>query len=298
MKHRIGKTNGIIRLVNDSLLAEILQAMALPRNQATIEIIRRLFGRAALKFTRLAVELDRRIQRQGVMAGARWVLNHFTTGFEVSGKERIPPKGPLIIASNHPASYDGLVISACIPRPDFKVIISDIPFFRYLPNVRRCAIFTPKPENLAGRMATIRHSIRHLRGGGALLVFPRGGIEPDPAFMPKPDGEFHQWSRSLEIFLKNAPDAQVLVTTVSGVISQKIFHHPVTWLRKRRADKQRLAFIYQMICQALSGKELFGLHPHVTFGELLAGEDHKIRLADIEAAARRTLANHLAFRGI
>jgi hypothetical protein len=40
----------------------------------------------------------------------------------------------------------------------------------------------------------------------------------------------------------------------------------------------------------LSGRELFGLRPQVTFGELLLGE---VTLAKIEDAARRTLAKHL-----
>lgn len=139
-------------------------------------------------------------------------------------------------------------------------------------------------------MQTVRKAIRHLKDGGALLIFPRGGIEPDPAFMPDPDAEFDHWSRSLEIFLRSIPQTQVLVTTVSGVISERIFNHPLTWFRKPRPDRQRLAFIYQILSQVLSGRELFGLRPQVTFGELLLGE---VTLAKIEDAARRTLAKHL-----
>lgn len=286
--------NRILRQVYNALLVEIAQAMALPRSQLTDGFIRLLFGTAALRFSKLAVELDRRVQRQGIMAGARWLLERFVTGFEASGTELIPAQGPLIIASNHPASYDGLVISACVPRADYKVIIGDIPFFRHLPHVSGCAIFSPAPRDVFGRMQTVRHAIRHLKSGGALLIFPRGGIEPEPAFMPKPDAEFHKWSRSLEVFIKNVPETQVLVTAVSNVISKKVFHHPITWLRKARPDRQRLAFIYQFVRQTLSGKELFGLRPRVTFGELLGGENHKTVLAEIEQSARRTLARHLS----
>jgi hypothetical protein len=51
--------------------------------------------------------------------------------------------------------------------------------------------------------------------------------------------------------------------------------------------------MYQIIRQALSGKELFGLQPRVTFGELLSSINHKTTLAEIEQAAKRTMARHL-----
>jgi hypothetical protein len=127
------------------------------------------------------------------------------------------------------------------------------------------------------------------------LIFPRGGIEPDPSFMPTPDAEFNTWSRSLEIILKNVPQTQVLVAAVSGVISEPMMKHPITWFRKSRPDKQRLAFMYQMIRQVLSGKELFGLTPRVTFGEVLSSLNHQNVLVEIEQSARRTMAKHLSY---
>jgi hypothetical protein len=143
-------------------------------------------------------------------------------------------------------------------------------------------------------MQTVRNGIRHLKDGGALLIFPRGNIEPDPAFMPNPDAQFHLWSRSLEIFIRSVPQTRVLVTAVSGVISHQAFCHPITWFRQTRADKQRLAFMYQIIRQALSGKELFGLQSRVAFGELLEDGGYKTTLAEIEAAAKRTMTRHLS----
>jgi 1-acyl-sn-glycerol-3-phosphate acyltransferase len=288
-------THRALREVYHALLLEVAKAMGLPRNPFTLGLVRLMFGRSALQFTKLTAELDRRIRQGGIMEGARWLLGRFTAGFEASGAKRIPRHGPLLVVSNHPASYDGLVISAFISRRDFKIIVGDIPFFRHLPHVSRHLIFSPDPENVFGRMQTVRLAIRHLQSGGSLLIFPRGTIEPDPAFMPQGDAEYSQWSRSLEIFLKNAPRTQVLTAAVSGVISQKIYLHPFIRLRRERRDRQRLAFIYQMALQALSGRELFGLRPRVTFGELLVGG--KITLAQIESAARRTLAEHVSFQG-
>jgi len=45
----------------------------------------------------------------------------------------------------------------------------------------------------------------------------------------------------------------------------------------------------------LSGKELFGLTPRVTFGEVVAGRNHEHMLAEIEGAARRTLNGHMTW---
>ena len=199
----------------------------------------------------------------------------------------------MIIAANHPSSYDALVITACINRPDYKIIIGDIPPYHFLPNVCKHAIFSPPVTDTFGRMRTIREAIQHLREGGALLMFPRGNIEPDPAFMSDPDSEFDQWSRSLEIFLRRVPQTRVLLTIVSGVISQVAMRHPITRFRRSQKDRQRLAYINQIIRQVLSGKELFGLRPQVTFGEFVSRTKEQNILAEIERAARISLQQHL-----
>jgi hypothetical protein len=283
-----------LRNLDDSLIYEIVRAMALPQTKLMRGMIRLLFGRATLRFSKLVLGLDHEVEQNGAMAGARWLLNHFVTGHEASGTDLIPKDGPLIIASNHPASYDGMVISAYIPRSDYKIIIGEIPPYRYLPHVSQNAIFSPNVKNTFGRMQTVRNAINHLKEGGALLIFPRGGIEPDPAFMSNPDSEFDKWSRSLEIFLQRVPRTRVLVTTVSGVIAPASMRHPITWFRRSRPDRQRLAFIYQMIRQVLSGREVFGLTPHVTFGEVLSSANHQIVLSEVEQSARRTLKKHLS----
>ncbi|MBC7876183.1 MAG: 1-acyl-sn-glycerol-3-phosphate acyltransferase [Anaerolineales bacterium] len=286
--------NSNLQELNETFLFELTKAMGLPQTNSVRTMIRLAFGKAMLRVSRVILGLDHEIERNGSMAGARWLLPHFVAGYEASGTEIIPKQGPLIIASNHPASYDAITISAYIPRDDYKIIIGEIPPYRYLPNLSKHAIFSPNVKNAFGRMQTLRKAIQHLKDGGALLIFPRGGIEPDPAFMPNPDAEFNKWSRSLEIFLKSAPETRVLVTTVSNVISQKIMKHPITWFRRSHPDKQRLAFMYQMIRQIVSGKELFGLKPRVTFGELLTNVNHKNILAEIEQSARRTLAKHIS----
>lgn len=176
--------DGRLLPLNTSFINEIIRAMGLSNNSWTQTLIRFFFEKSTLRFADMVLGLDREIEQHGSMLGARWLLKHFVTGFDVNGAELIPQAGPLIIASNHPASYDGMVIAACVPRKDFKIIIGDIPPYRFLPHISKHAIFSPPVKNTFGRMQTVRSAIHHLRNGGALLIFPRGGIEPAPPSCP------------------------------------------------------------------------------------------------------------------
>lgn len=284
-----------IHALSETLIYELVKAFALPRNEPANRLIRLIFGKAAHATAEVGIGLDCAVAEGGLPAGARWLLPRFVKSHSACGVENIPASGPLVIASNHPASIDSIVISAHVNRPDYKVIIGDIPFFEHLPHVSQQAIFAPDTNNTAGRMQVMRESIRHLQSGGALLIFPRGSIEPDPAFMPHPDAEFDHWSRSLEIFMQRVPQLQILITIASGVISPAAMRHPITWFRKNRPDRQRLAFLYQLARQMLSGREIFGLIPRITFGEMIAEKKHEHMLAEIEQAARRTLHYHMTW---
>ena len=285
-----------VQTLADTLIYELVKAFALPQTRIANAIIQAIFGKAAHAAAEVGIGLDRAVATGGLAAGARWVLPRFVKSYESRGAENIPASGPLLIASNHPASIDSIVISAHVNRSDYKAIIGDIPFFEHLAHVRQNAIFAPDPGETMGRMQVVRESIRHLKSGGSLLIFPRGEIEPDPEFMLHPDEEFQHWSRSLEIFLKYVPGLQILITIASGVISESAFHNPLTWFRKARPDRQRIAFLYQLARQVLSGKELFGLTPRVTFGEVILGDNQAHVLAEIEQVACRTLQQHLTWK--
>ncbi len=260
-----------IQTLYDLLICELTKAFALPPTRTAKQIMQGLFGKAARRVAELGIGLDQVVAEGGLTAGARWLLPHFVKGTRAHGEEIIPPEGPLVIASNHPAGVDSVVISAHVTRPDYKVIIGDIPFFERLPHIHEHAIFAPEESDASGRMRAVRQALRHLEAGGALLIFARGHIEADPEFMPHPEAEFEHWSNSLEIFLKHVPETRVLVTIVSGVIARSSMNSPLTHLRKERPDRQRIAFLTQIARQILSGKEIFGLTPRVTFGEVISG---------------------------
>ncbi len=287
--------NPDLNTLSELLVVELVKAMSLPEGRSANALVRRVFGRAVRLFASMGLELDGVVAEGGLSAGARWVLPRFALDCRAQGAERIPPEGPLVIAANHPGSFDSVAVSCHVARADYKVIIGDIPFFQHLPHIRARALFAPAPEDVSGRMRVVRESIRHLQGGGALLIFALGTMEADPDFMPAPEAEFGGWSHSLEIFLRRVPAAQILVTIVSGVIAERAFRHPLTRLRRARPDRQRLAFMLQMARQMASGGQTYNLRPRVTFGELVAGRSQAHVLSEVEAAAARTLARHQAW---
>lgn len=246
---------------------EIIRAMGLPLDGWLADRLHALLGRATRRFSELFAEVDRIVGEQGLPTGASWLLRHLASGLEARGLDNIPAEGPLIIASNHPGAVDSLAVTASAQRRDLRIIASAVPFLQSLPNVSRHLIFAPKPAHVQARMLALRESIRHLRCGGALLLFAHGNIDPDPAFMPGADRELTGWSRSLEILLHSVPETGVIVSIVSGVIDPACMRHPLTWLRRAHPDRQRLAMMIQIIQQMLGRKT--EITPRVSFGNLL-----------------------------
>ncbi len=245
---------------------EVIQAMGLPIDGWPGRHLHPLLERATRRFSEMFVECDQVIASRGLQEGARWLLAHLVAGYKARGTENLPSEGPLIIASNHPGTVDSVTIVAAAQRPDLKIIAGAIPFLQNLPNVSDHLIFTSY-ENPQSRMVAVRQSIRHLHRGGALLLFAQAGIDPDPAFMPEAEAGLKHWSRSLEIFLRSVPQTQVTACIIRNVIDPRYMRHPITWLKKARPDRQRLAMMIQVIQQML-GKKL-DLIPQVSFGKLL-----------------------------
>ena len=89
----------------------------------------------------------------------------------------------------------------------------------------------------------------------------------------------------------------MIVSIVSGVLDPGCMRNPVTWLRRARPDRQRLAMMLQIIEQML-GRRL-DLTPSVSFGELLNMED----IGDTEQtsqvitqSAHQLMQSHMAWQ--
>jgi putative hemolysin len=227
-------------------IADLLDSIGLLRFQGTL--LRRLFRPAACRFARTAHEFDTRVGDHGLAQGSAWLMNQMTAGVRTSGLEHIPAQGPVFILANHPGMTDTVALfSSLASRPDLRVIALDRPFLRALPNVARQLIFLPSNEE-SGGMAVIRAGARHLKEGGALLTFPAGEIEPDPAtFGPqRAAASLANWSDSFALFARLAPQTRFVPALVSHVISPEAQRHPLTLLRRTAHNKEKLAAALQV----------------------------------------------------
>ena len=121
----------------------------------------------------------------------RLLLRLFYRRVNVVGAARIPAAGPLIIAANHHNSLvDPMLIMGTFPRR--ITVLAKAPLFRHpligpflhavgaLPVNRRAEAGEDPPKNEAMFAA----AIAHLRGDGAILIFPEGRTQPVPTLLP------------------------------------------------------------------------------------------------------------------
>jgi hypothetical protein len=236
---------------------------------------RRTFGPAlwlpAHRFATLAATFDRCVADYGFREAARRMILKYIRSYEVRNSENIPQEGPLLITSNHPGTIDSLVISASVPRPDLKIIATGIPFIEGLRNAADHLIYTPR-KGIHERMMVVRNAIHHLNEGGAVLIFPSGRIDPDPALQPEAANDFGRWSHSVELMLQQVPQTQVLLTVVSDVLSAKWRWSPLVRIMGDELKQRTVAEFLQVI-QSIVFPYINRVSPRVTFSNPISTND-------------------------
>lgn len=236
--------------------------------------VRRTFGPVfrlpAYRFATVATTFDRYIEEYGFREAAMRILPVFAQAFEAHNVENIPREGPLLITSNHPGTCDSIVISASIPRPDLKIVATGVPFVQGLRNAADHLIYTTR--DVHERMMVVRSVIRHLKQGGAVLIFPSGRIDPDPALSPDAANDLGKWSPSIEVVLRHVPQTRVLLTVVSGVLSAEWRWNPFVRLMGDDHKQRSVAEFLQVIQQMIFPNSL-RVNPRLTFSNPLTTDD-------------------------
>jgi hypothetical protein len=215
------------------------------------------------------------------------------------GQEHIPSSGALLVLSNHPGTYDSLVISATLQRDDLCIISGDIPFLKNLPEARKHFFFISEQDQKV-RAVAARQAIRHLQAGGALLLYGFGHIDPDPAVYADASSVIENWSPSIDLFLKVVPEAKVLITITSNVVSPKWRRSLLYHLRRRPLDRRRLVEFGQVMTQLLFPGS-FRQSPNISFAPpvsagILQKESVSGRLLPtIIARAKMLLQDHITW---
>jgi putative hemolysin len=232
------------------------------RGRAVLESLAR---RPARRLACQVLTYDRIVGESGLRAGGAWALGKLSREASIEGQEDMPRGGPLLLVSNHPGLADAVALFATTPREDLRVIAADRPFLDALPNTSRHLLTVADAPG--GRSGVVRTAARHLRGGGTVLTFPGGRIEPDPAVLPGAVRALEFWSSSADLFARLTPGLAVVPVVVSGVISPSALRIPLTHLRRHKRDREWLAATLQMLIPALRN-----VHARVRFGRPIYAE--------------------------
>lgn len=245
-----------------------------------LELLSRLPAR---RLARQVATYDEVVGESGLAAGGAWAVERMARHAAVEARENVPPEGPLLLVANHPGLADALALFAAVPRRDLRVVAAERPFLAALPNTSRHLI--PVSETSpAKRFEAVRSVTRHLKRGGAVLTFPGGKIEPDPAVLPGAVEALERWSESLDLFARLVPGLTVVPAVVSGVLSPAALRNPLTFVRRRPRDREWLAASIQLMMPALRN-----VTTRVAFGRPVRVEDvpdGKIREAVLREARR------------
>jgi hypothetical protein len=282
--------------IYEALRHEVYAALRVPHRDWKRSVLDLFLQNALLRVCRLAVDFDREAGQRGFASASRMTLPFFVEDTKVIQNVSIPEEGPLIIACNHPGSIDSLVISAQFRRPDIKLIARDMSFLRRLPGIHACMIYSTR--DMVHRATVLRQALTHIEGGGALLLFASGRLDPDPFTMSGAIRAIDNWTHSASFFLKRVPHARIVYAFASGIIGSRWLAHPLARLRKTTWDQQFTAELLQTAAQALApGK--YRIKPKVsiskpfTFNELVIRHDCVDIHQAVTAEARWQMAIHM-----
>lgn len=279
-----------------SLVVELAGSIGFRNSPLANRIIWPLFRPVTDRLARIGLTFDRNVVQFGFSSAMKLTLENFVTSVTARGTQDFPSEGPLLVVSNHPGTYDSLIVSSQLQRDDLRFISGDIPFLRSLPHAHEH--FFCISDDLNDRMVAIRKAIRHLKDGGAVLIYGFGHIEPDPAVYEDVITHFDHWSPSIDLFLKAVPEARLLLSIVSHVVSPKWRNSLLYRLRPDPLDRRRLVEFGQVISQLLFPHRLM-LSPFISFArpvgvDELRRESSSARfLPVIIRRAKALLAEHM-----
>jgi hypothetical protein len=282
------------------LIHEVLDHVTLPRWRWLYRALSAPLWRPLHRFSELVLGFEERAAAHGFRTANEWFLPWLAESLTIDGQANVPADGPVLIASNHPGTVDALAIAAAVPRDDLRILSSRIPFLTRLPATSEHLLFTSPDRN--DRRAAMWAAIRHLDAGGAVLMFPRGGLDPDPDCMPGAEVGLTDCFDTVETILRRASDAALVLAIVGGVLLPEFVRHPLTRVRRRPRDRQRIAEYVQVIRQMRSRGELrvqprVSFAPATTITELNGASRPAGTTAHITRRARLLLSAHLEREG-
>jgi len=249
------------------------------------KMLRETFTGTARKFAGQMLKFDEAVGLLGLAEAGRQTIRRYVGSVRIFSAPL--PAGPFLALSNHPGMVDTLALFASLNRPDLKIIAVDRPFLKALPNVSERLFYVT--DDPSARMALVRQVSSHLRSGGAALTFPAGEIEPDPNVYPGAVEALDSWTDSVGVFIRMAPETVILPVLMRGVIWEKTANHFLTYLKKTREEKEKLAAAFQLLAHVVWDKKTLDVTVQIgkpitvmELGSKDTGVIHKAVLAEMK----------------
>lgn len=265
------ENDAYVQQLSESLVDEVVGAVGLPKTRFYHKLMLRVINPVTERFAHVGINFERIIKEDGFPAASKWVLSLFCKPAKTHIQHEIPQEGPLLVAANHPGAYDSMVYASQLARKDVSLIATEIPYLQLLPLTSSHLIYAAR-DNSTSRAIAMRQIIRHLRSGGAMIYFASGHRDPDTAVYPGSVRNIDAWLPVFDFFYKYVPGLKILPAIGSGILSDHWAYHPITRVRRKPLDRQRLAEFCQVISQLIRPGKLL-VTPTVSFGRAVSQQD-------------------------
>ena len=128
------------------------------------------------------------------------------SGWEVKGREKVPRRGGLIVASNHISFWDPPMVACACPRELYFLAKEELFATPLLGPLIRSVNSIPIRRGVAD-LSGMSRAIERLESGGALLMFPEGSRMRD--------GELHPARPGVGMMAVHA-DVHIVPCVISG----------------------------------------------------------------------------------
>jgi len=226
-------------------LDDVVVAFAAQQRPLRRIIVRALALLPARRLAQTLVEADGLAGKGDIVAACAVLVQRIAGTADIIGAVQIPATGAVVCVANHPGLVDVAALVVAIGRSDIRIIAADRPLLRALPGITQYLITVP--ESGPGRAHALRAAVRHLRAGGALLTFPAGRIEPDPAVHSDAHATLPLWSDMPATLRRAVPGVPLVAMLASGVTSARALYNPLVQRVRVRRDREWLAATLQLI---------------------------------------------------